>query len=103
MGYKGPFIHISLGLTFLDGSDSMRSLIYMTSRNVDKLKSIQRIHESMKMYASIFPHYHILESFISLLSVVNLLAFEEIRADKVPILCEFLAHPYPKASPIISF
>ena len=36
-------------------------------------------------------------------SVVNLLAFEEIRADKMPILCEFLAHPYPKASSVFSF
>ena len=54
MDYKGPFIHISLGLPTLNGSGSMRSLIFMTSRNVDKLKSFQRIHESMKMYASIF-------------------------------------------------
>lgn len=49
-----------------------------------------------------FLHYHLLRSFISLASVVNLLAFEEIRAEKIPVLCEFLAHPYPKASSIFS-
>jgi len=50
-----------------------------------------------------FPHYCLLESFISLPSVVNLLAFEEIRAEKIPILSEFLAHPYPKASSIFIY
>lgn len=54
LGYKGPFIRISLGLTYLDGYRSLRSLVHLASRNIDKLKSIQRIHESMKMYASIF-------------------------------------------------
>ena len=54
MGYKGPSIHISLGLTDLNVSGSMKSLVFMSSRNVDRLKSIQRLHESMKMCASIF-------------------------------------------------
>jgi len=59
------------------GLQSMRTLISMAARNVVKLKSVQRIHESMKI-------------------VVNLLAIEEIRTENVRLLCEFLVHPYPK-------
>jgi hypothetical protein len=39
---------------YSDGSGSMRTLVSMAAWNVVKLKSIQRIHESMKMYDFIF-------------------------------------------------
>ncbi|KAF8955289.1 TBCD protein [Flammula alnicola] len=59
------------------GRRSLQTLLNMTSRNVDKLKSVQRIHESMKI-------------------IVNLLTFEQIRVKIVPLLSSFLAHPFPK-------
>ncbi|KAF8957293.1 tubulin folding cofactor D C terminal-domain-containing protein [Flammula alnicola] len=59
------------------GRRSLQTLLNMTSRNVDKLKSVQRIHESMKI-------------------IVNLLTFEQIRVKTVPLLSSFLAHPFPK-------
>ncbi|KAF8194167.1 TBCD protein, partial [Pholiota molesta] len=59
------------------GLRSIRTLLTMTSRNVDKLKSVQRILESMKI-------------------ITALLIFEQIRADNVPLLSSFLAHPFPK-------
>uniref|UniRef100_A0A8H8CLD5 Tubulin-folding cofactor D C-terminal domain-containing protein n=1 Tax=Psilocybe cubensis TaxID=181762 RepID=A0A8H8CLD5_PSICU len=66
------------------GLQSLKTLVHMTTKNVDKLKSVQRIHESMKIF-------------------VNLLSFEEIRNEKLSLLSDFLAHPFPKASFFIAY
>ncbi|KDR82781.1 hypothetical protein GALMADRAFT_220773 [Galerina marginata CBS 339.88] len=59
------------------GLQSLKTLTHMASKNVNKLKSVQRIHESMKI-------------------VVNLLTFEQIRTEKVSLIIDFLGHPFPK-------
>lgn len=69
----------------------------MASRNVDKLKSVQRIHEAMKMWA-VYICPLALRLIYSPYSTVNLLTFEKIRADKATLLISFLAHPFPKVS-----
>ncbi|PPQ80979.1 hypothetical protein CVT25_015132 [Psilocybe cyanescens] len=60
------------------GLQSLKTLVHMTTKNIDKLKSVQRIHESMKIF-------------------VNVLSFEEIRSEKLSLLSDFLTHPFPKA------
>ena len=87
----------------------------MTTKNVDKIKNVQRIHESMKMY--VFRSFS--SDFLALLSfemisyrvieyfwltdylsfpdsVTNLLTFEGIRNEKAELLMRFLAHPFPR-------
>lgn len=74
----------------------------ITSKNVEKIKSIQRIHESMKMYVHSCSFMNIevkICLFINSISVVNLLIFEEMRSDIAPLLPNFLAHMFPKVCP----
>lgn len=58
------------------GIRSLDSLHLMASRHVDRLKSVQRVHESMKI-------------------VVNLLAFDAIFERCITSLPSFLAHRFP--------
>ncbi|KAF8908871.1 TBCD protein [Gymnopilus junonius] len=59
------------------GMQSLKTLAQISSRNVTKLKSVQRIHECMKI-------------------VVNLFTFKQIRDEKISLLIDFLGHPFPK-------
>ncbi|KAF8158379.1 TBCD protein [Crassisporium funariophilum] len=59
------------------GMQSLKTLLHMSSQNVDRMKSVHRIHEAMKI-------------------VVNLLTFEQPRKEKASLLCNFLAHPFPR-------
>ncbi|KAJ7175827.1 armadillo-type protein [Mycena filopes] len=58
------------------GDASLQELVSIATRNIARLKSIQRIHESMKI-------------------VVNTLAFPTVFERCVAILPEFLAHHFP--------
>ncbi|CAA7261518.1 unnamed protein product [Cyclocybe aegerita] len=60
-----------------NGMQSLKTLLHMTTQNIGKIKSVQRIHESMKI-------------------VVNLLSFEHIRSDKAALLNRFLTHAFPR-------
>lgn len=59
------------------GLDSLRSLLRIASRNVARLKNLQRIMMSMRI-------------------VVNILPLEPLRAECVAQLPSFLTHQYPK-------
>ncbi|KAJ6613342.1 TBCD protein [Mycena sp. CBHHK59/15] len=59
-----------------EGERSLEDLLSIVSRNVARLKSIQRIHESMKI-------------------VVNMLAFPTLFERCVASLPDFLAHEFP--------
>ncbi|KAF9808522.1 hypothetical protein IEO21_07853 [Rhodonia placenta] len=59
------------------GLDSLRSLVRIASRNVARLKNLQRIMMSMRI-------------------VVNILPLEPLRAECVAQLPSFLTHQYPK-------
>ncbi|KAJ7250897.1 armadillo-type protein [Mycena haematopus] len=62
-----------------EGETSLQDLLGVVSRNVARLKSIQRIHESMKIDES----------------VVNTLAFPTLFKRCVASLPDFLAHAFP--------
>jgi len=58
------------------GLRSLSSLLHMSSKNVDRLKNIQRIQEAMKI-------------------VINLMTLDQFRKEKSSTLSDFLAHPFP--------
>jgi len=60
-----------------DGWESLRPLLDLASRNIEKIKNIRRIYESMKI-------------------VVNFLIFNEIKKEKSVLLLKFLTHPFPR-------
>jgi len=61
----------------MEGMKSLQGLLAITLRNVARLKSVERILESMKL-------------------IVNLLPFTRLSSVCVPRLLDFLAHPFPK-------
>jgi len=81
---------------------SLRNLLDMTSRSIDKIKSVQRIHESMKMFVHFrcFMNPTINGPFVVFDSVVHLLTFEEFRIEKAHLLYSFLAHAFPRVTPL---
>ncbi|KAI6129812.1 TBCD protein [Pisolithus croceorrhizus] len=56
---------------------SMESLISIATKNVSRLKNVQRVHESMKI-------------------VVNLLTFPSVAKTCLSKIADFLVHPYPR-------
>jgi len=60
-----------------EGLQSLQGLLTIALRNVARLKSVERILESMKL-------------------IVNLLPFARLSNVCVPRLVDFLAHPFPK-------
>jgi len=69
---------IVVALAELDvGAEVLKSLMKLATRNIHKLKSIQRVVESMKI-------------------VVNMLNMPGLRSDAVPTLSIFLQHNFPK-------
>ncbi|PPR01746.1 hypothetical protein CVT24_001566 [Panaeolus cyanescens] len=59
------------------GLQLLKTLLHMASKNVDKMKSVQRIQEATKI-------------------AINLLALKPIRDEKVSSLNNFLTHPFPR-------
>ncbi|OCH86383.1 TBCD protein [Obba rivulosa] len=60
-----------------EGSKSLQALLSISSKNVSRLKNVQRILMTMKI-------------------VVNLLPLEQLRRDCIVQLSNFLSHQYPK-------
>ena len=48
--YRGQLNSLLFMLEVLIIISSLKALAHLSSRNVDRLKSVQRIYESMKMY-----------------------------------------------------
>ncbi|KAH7921320.1 ARM repeat-containing protein [Leucogyrophana mollusca] len=63
--------------TAQDGASQLEALITVSSKNISRLKNVQRIQEAMKI-------------------IVNLMAFPSVAKSCVPRLVDFLAHPFPK-------
>ncbi|KAF9046718.1 armadillo-type protein [Panaeolus papilionaceus] len=59
------------------GLQLLKTLLHMASKNIDKMKSVQRIQEATKI-------------------AINLLALKPIRDEKVSLLDNFLTHPFPR-------
>ncbi|KAH7885271.1 tubulin folding cofactor D C terminal-domain-containing protein [Phlebopus sp. FC_14] len=59
------------------GARCVEILISVSSKNVSRLKSVQRIHESMKI-------------------IINLITLPSAAKTCLPKITEFLAHPYPR-------
>ncbi|KAI6166541.1 TBCD protein [Pisolithus thermaeus] len=59
------------------GIAHMESLISIATKNVSRLKNVQRVHESMKI-------------------VVNLLTFPSVAKTCLSKIADFLVHPYPR-------
>ncbi|KAI6114406.1 TBCD protein [Pisolithus sp. B1] len=59
------------------GAACMESLISIATKNVSRLKNVQRVHESMKI-------------------VVNLLTFPSVAKTCLSKIADFLVHPYPR-------
>ncbi|KAG6333837.1 hypothetical protein ID866_5249 [Astraeus odoratus] len=59
------------------GAVCMESLISISSKNVSRLKNVQRIQESMKI-------------------IVNLFTFPSVAKTCLPKIVDFLTHPYPR-------
>jgi len=60
-----------------EGLKILKTLLAIASRNVARLKNVERIFESMKL-------------------VINLLFFARLFSVCTPLIFNFLAHPYPK-------
>lgn len=94
-------------------------MLRLASRNADKLRNVQRIVESMKMYVwrlhakqrvylhspSHSPSFYLPHSFsfrvfrafyLSLFSVVGLIVLPELREGALTALPKFLQHSFPK-------
>jgi len=61
----------------LSGQEILHQLLDLVTKNVGRLKSVQRVEESMK-------------------TVVNMLAIPETRELVIPALASFLQHRYPR-------
>ncbi|KAG2010206.1 TBCD protein [Coprinopsis cinerea AmutBmut pab1-1] len=59
------------------GRKRLQSLVTLTTKHAGKWKSVQRIHEAMKIF-------------------VKLMVFPSIQANNIHLIGEFLAHPFPK-------
>lgn len=59
------------------GAACMESLILIATKNVSRLKNVQRVHESMKI-------------------VVNLFTFPSVAKTCLSKITDFLVHPYPR-------
>ena len=72
---------------------SLTSLLHMSSKNIDRVKNVQRIQEAMKTW-DLYSRSWIF-AYKTSFSVVNLVTLDQFRKEKVSTLRSFLAHPFP--------
>ncbi|KDQ62420.1 hypothetical protein JAAARDRAFT_189747 [Jaapia argillacea MUCL 33604] len=76
------------------GIESLQTILKIASKNASRLKNVQRIHASMRMY--LLPLTWLFIDLTFDLSVVNLLCFSATYSSAVLVLPEFLTHRFPK-------
>lgn len=71
----------------------LEKLLSIATRNVSRLKNVQRINESMKMWVP-----YVRDSILTekRCSAVNLLAVPAVSTSSSERIIDFLSHPYPK-------
>ncbi|KAJ3566930.1 hypothetical protein NP233_g6689 [Leucocoprinus birnbaumii] len=78
-----------------EGMESFSALLDLAARNVKRLKSIQRIQESMKM--SVSSILTLIETSLTVLyRTVNLMGARAVSKAAISRLDDFLVHPYPR-------